>query len=200
MKNFVIGLGVGALLLVSARFGFAPLFHEVHHHANFAVFIDGQRLDISSDRYMEEVGSCGASEQGILPRERVHLHDNNHDVVHVHHDGVTWGHLFDNLGFKLGEDFLILDDGRRLFADGERTLKFVVNGMFVPALHDRLIQPGGERVLISYGMESAEEVLAAQFPAVATNSTIFDAEYDPAGCSGNHEHSIGERLLRALWH
>jgi len=199
MRNFAIGVIIGVLVLATARFAFVPHEHEVHHHANFAVFIDGRRLDLTDDRYMELVSACGATGQGVLPRERVHMHENNHDVVHVHHDGVSWGHFFTNLGFAIGEDFLILDDGRRLFADGERSFKFIVNGMPVPAVHDRLIRPGGERVLISYGAESVDEVIAAQFPVVAMDAVEFDATYDPAGCSGGHEESFGERLRRAFW-
>ena len=53
------------------------------------------------NRYMEDVASCYGG-AGSNPRERVHFHENNPDVVHVHAAGATWGHLFQNLGWSLG--------------------------------------------------------------------------------------------------
>ena len=56
----VVGLILGVLSLGMARFAFVAPPPAVHHHANFAVFVDGQRLDLSGDRYMEDVTACAA--------------------------------------------------------------------------------------------------------------------------------------------
>ena len=46
----------------------------VHHHANFATYIDGKKWDFSSYVYMEEVSRCNVT-QGVTPEDRIHLHD-----------------------------------------------------------------------------------------------------------------------------
>ncbi|HWV58054.1 MAG TPA: hypothetical protein VNZ57_11445 [Longimicrobiales bacterium] len=198
MGRVLIGVLAGVLGLGAVRFIGVEPARPVHYHANFAVFVDGTRLDLTADRYMEDVAACSASED-ILPAQRVHLHNGDQDVVHVHHGGVTWGHLFQNLGFGLGEDYLYADDGRRWSADGERTLKFIANGFEVATLHDRMIRPG-DRVLVSFGPESMAEVVASQFPQVASNAPDFDVMNDPAGCAGaSAAPTFLERLRAAFW-
>lgn len=190
----------GVLLLGAARFAFVHPPEAVHYHANLALFVDGQRFDLSGDRYMEDVAACAANPDAVRPQDRAHLHNNDHDVVHVHHGGATWGHLFTNLGFGLGDRYLILDDGRKLF-DGEegRTIKFFVNGMQVLELANRQIR-SEDRVVVSIGAETADEVLATQVPQVASNAGEFNTISDPAGCAGAHrELTFGERLHHAFW-
>ncbi|MFP3947960.1 MAG: hypothetical protein ACLFWG_04460, partial [Longimicrobiales bacterium] len=118
--------------------------------------------------------------------------------VHVHHPGVTWGHFLTNLGFVLGKNFLILDDGRR-FEEGEgRTLKFIVNGFAVPEIRNRLVE-SGDRLLISFGSETLEEVARSQYGRVAENAEEYNHLQDPATCSGSTEPTFFERLRRAFW-
>lgn len=196
-------LGVGAVLGVLAwgalRFALVEPPEAVHHHANFALFIDGERVDLSGDRYMEDVASCSADPASLRPVDRVHLHDNRADVVHVHHAGATWGHLFTNLGFGLGADYLITDDGRRFF-DGDEGLRmtFVVNGFPVPDLHNRPIE-STDRVLIHLGVESPDQVMETYYPRVASNAAEYNETSDPAGCAGAHVPlSLTERLKLAF--
>ena len=96
-KTAILALLGGVLALGLARLAFAPLAPVTHHHANWAVFVDGERMDLSADRYMEEIAACAASDEGILPSQRIHMHENNPDIVHVHHEGATWGALMANL-------------------------------------------------------------------------------------------------------
>lgn len=197
MMRFVIGAVAGVLLLGGLRFAFAPWDATTHYHANWAVFIDGERLDLTAERYMEDASAC-AERGNVQAADRVHMHDGNHDVVHVHHEGATWGHLMAVLGFGLGADYLITDDGRRLFNDDGRTLKFVINGFQVSDIHNRVIRPG-DRLVISYGAETAEQVMAEQFPRVASNAPEYDLTYDPAGCAGAQKPPLLERLRAAFW-
>lgn len=193
------GVLLGVLLLGAVRFAFAPLPEAVHHHANFAVFVDGERLDLSGERYMEDVAACAASGENLRPQDRIHLHNGDQDVVHVHHVGTTWGHLFANLGLGLGDDYLVLDDGRRFFGgEDERTLKFVIDGREVLDLANRPVA-SGDRVLVSVGLESVDEALSEQFPQVAANATEFNEISDPAGCAGAHAWTFADRLRHAFW-
>jgi hypothetical protein len=197
MKPYLVGALLGILALGGVRFAFAPLGHATHYHANWAVFVDGGRLDLSDDRFMEEVSACRADDRGILPAERIHMHENDHDVVHVHHEGATWGALMANLGMDLGDDYLFLADGRRLFAGDGHSLVFVVDGLRVPSLRNRVVG-SGDRVLISYTTDppGAE---AAEFPRVGDDAEEYNLRADPASCAGHGELSPLERLLRAFW-
>jgi len=191
------GLVIGVLAIGLARFAFAPWQHPVHFHANWAVYIHGERLDLSDQRYMEDVLACAAGEQ-VHAAERVHMHNGVDHVIHVHHEGVSWGHLLQNLGFAVGRDFLILDDGRALTPGPAGTLKYVLNGFEVDDIRGRLILPG-DRLLISYGTEPADAVLAEQFPLVPADAAAFDEMPDPAACAGATHLGTGERLRRAFW-
>lgn len=197
MWKFVGGLVVGVVVLGAARFAATPWPEPTHYHANWSLFVHGEPMDLSADWYMEEVGACVAGES-IVPSQRVHMHEGEDHVVHVHHDGVTWGHFLTNLEFVLGDDFLVLDDGRRL-ADGEAgTLKFVVDGFALGDIANRVIE-SGDRLLISYGPESVAEVTEEQFPRVPSDAGEYNERQDPAGCAGSAEPTFMERLRMAFW-
>jgi hypothetical protein len=197
--SLVVAGAIGGILLLSALRFLAqpPAEHGVHYHANWAVFVEGARLDLTDDRYMEDVARCSVDPAQQRPQDRVHMHEGNDDIVHVHAPGVTWGHLLANLGFGVGDDYLEIDAGRYTTTP-DRTLKFIINGSPVRSIRNRPV--GNEdRLLISYGPESVEEVVATQFPLVATSAPEFNTLPDPASCSGHAEESFGERVRRAVW-
>lgn len=190
-------LGVVSLGLVRAAAVAPP--PVVHHHANVAVFLQGERVDFSGDRYMEDVASCYGGD-GSNPRDRVHFHENNPDVVHVHAPGATWGHLFQNLGWSLGVDHLVTDDGRRFFHGEGGDLVFVLNGLPVDRVEDRVVA-SGDRLLVSFTDAPVDAVVQGEFPQVASNAPEYNLRPDPATCSGSgHEdHGPLDRLRRGFW-
>lgn len=194
-------IAVGALAGILAwgliRLALGPCPDPPHYHANWAVVVNGEQLDFSADRYMQSVVRCAGTEV-VDPAERVHMHNNEGEVVHVHHTGVAWGHFLDNLGMDAGSDYLVVD-GQRRFFDGERgTLKFVLNGFVVGEISTLPVEPG-DRLLISYGPETSQQVLESQFPMVADNAGEYDERDDPAGCAGVAELGLWERLRAAFW-
>lgn len=198
MKTWLLPFLAGVAALGAVRFVLAPLNHTVHHHANWAVFVDGERLDLSGDRFMEEIGACSASYQGVLPEERVHMHENNHDVVHVHHDGATWGALMANLDMALGDDFLRTADGVWHQGDQERVLVFILNGIQVPSVHNRVIG-SGDRLVISVTSDPGS-VMGSEYPQVADDAEEYNATMDPSSCTGGHgELPLLTRLRLAFW-
>ena len=70
---FAGGLVAGVALLGGARFAAMPEPPVVHYHANWAVMLNGARLDLSGDQYMEDVASCYAGTAQVMPQERVQL-------------------------------------------------------------------------------------------------------------------------------
>lgn len=197
MRGFLLGVAVGILAFGLIRFAASPWPDPVHYHANWALFIDGERVDLSADRYMEDVDACVGGER-LLPSQRVHMHEGIDHVVHVHDDGVTWGHFLTNLGFTLGHGTLVTDTGRRLAVEEGRNLTFVLNGFAVPNISNRLVE-SGDRLAISYGAETPEEVRGKQFPQVPDDAEEYNERQDPAGCAGRDEAGFFERLRRAFW-
>lgn len=196
VRYVVVGILLGLGGLIAFRLAFAHPEEPTHYHANFALYIDGERVDLSGDEYMEDVAACTMGEK-VLPRSRAHLHNNNPDVAHVHHEGVTWGHLFTNLGMGIGETYIANKAGAVLTEGDGRTVKFVLNGRPQMAVHNELIRPG-DRLLVSYGRETDADVLRDQFPRVADDAEEFDLRDDPAGCAGAHRMTLWDRIRYAF--
>ncbi len=200
MKWVVGGVGVvvGVLGLAAFRFATVPPPVITHHHANWAVFVHGQRLDLTEERFMEDVASCRTSPEAIRPQDRIHLHEGDHDVIHVHHPAATWGQLLANLTMAAGEDYLFLPDGTKHLARGDSTVKFFRNGRQDFNLANEPVR-STDRVLISFGSETPDQVLADQFGRVADNAEEHNSKADPAACMGGHEsETFGARLKRAF--
>jgi hypothetical protein len=201
-RGAAIAGGGGALLgilgLLIFRLVFAPPEPPLHYHANFAIYVHGERLDLSGDRFMVDVAVCAGDVRNPPPQARVHLHNNDPDVVHVHHGGATWGHLLANLRIVLGDRILTTPEEDEILQTGEGgTLKFIINGRPDNSVYNLGIR-GGDRLLISFGPESEQEVISTQFPLVASNAPQFDHLPDPAGCGGPEHRTFRERLRHAI--
>lgn len=195
MLTFVIGFVAGAALLITMRFiTYSPKI--VHYHANFALFVNGEREDFDNFTFYEEVASCG-SDDGNNPKTRVHMHENVNDVIHVHDAGSTWGHLFSNLGFFLGNNILQTDGG--IYVDGSeggKRLKFILNGQESRSIANQTIQ-SEDVLLINYGDESLE-ALQQRYEAIQRNAGEYNHKSDPASCKGSEKLSFVERLKKAV--
>lgn len=198
MKKLLAGIVIGVVALVAIRTAFVQPPQPPHFHANFAIFINGERFDLSGDRYMEEIASCGLQGATVAPRTRAHLHNRNPDVAHVHQPGVTWGALLANLGFGVGDNYLATPDGRILVSgNGGGTLKFMLNGTSQQSIYNTLIG-SRDRLLISYGAESIADVTRSQLPVVASNADEFNRRKDPASCGGSRAPTFRDRVEHAL--
>ena len=202
--TLMAGVVLGILALAAFRFATVAPPAVTHHHANWAVFVNGERLDLTDERFMQDVAACRADPGAIRPVDRIHMHDGNADVVHVHHPASTWGHLLTNLGMALGEDFLFTADGERYFAgdtipgEGRASLVFVRNGIQLPSLHGEAVR-SEDRVVIAYGVQTSEEVVGELFPQVADDAAEHNERADPGACMGSHEpEGLGARLRRAF--
>jgi hypothetical protein len=177
-------LAVGASPVRAQAEGGVP---RVHYHANFAIWIAGERFDLSGARYMEAVAACSTDPHVMTPPERVHLHDHNPDLVHVHDGDVTWADLLVNLGFALSDSSLTTPAGRRYESGSGGTLKFVLNGASLPDVATRQIV-SEDRLLLSFGVEAADEVARTQFASVAATAREQNGNADPGSCGGSAGH------------
>jgi hypothetical protein len=163
------------------------------------MFVNGQRLDLTGDKYMEDVQGCKPEYIKITPEERTHMHENNHDVVHVHDDGVTWGHFMANIGFAFGSDYLINDENQVYKNGSGLSVKYILNGIQDQNPFNKLIQ-SEDRLVISYGPETVDQVLNTQFSVVAADAHIHNEHPDPGSCSGAISLSVTDKLWKSIWY
>ena len=172
------------------------MFIPPHYHANFAVYQWDKKIDFSDDTYMEDVSACSLTGE-IAPKDRAHLHENNGDTIHIHADGVAWGHFFWNIGYIISSDFIKTDASEILVASEENTINFMLNGKKVSEIHNRLIR-SKDRLLVAYWNYSEDE-LSDLFETVSQNAWEYNSKYDPGSCWGTNENGIIV-MLRDLMH
>lgn len=112
---------------------------EIHYHAGFKVFVDGQLQDFSDPKYMSLIPCNDAHDVQTDPQveqlEKAHLHDGVGTVVHAHREGAKWGDLFQNMGFTF---------------DGQKPLRAFIGSEEVSNILAKKIEPY-ESVIILVG-------------------------------------------------
>lgn len=162
---------------------FVPRPYQVHHHANMAAYIDGKKWDFSKDIYMEEVERCNVTID-VRPTDRIHLHENKGDIVHVHMAASTWGDLFSNLHWNFGSGYVVDDYDVMHLSGSGKNVYFFVNGKKVDNPHNRIVQ-SADRLLIWYGTGTSEEIEARANTLVDDSAIEYNKKADPASCSTN---------------
>jgi hypothetical protein len=185
------GIVLGMLVLLVIRFAtYNPPM--VHYHANFAVFINGQREQFKGPQYYQEVNVC--SLHGSTPLARVHMHDEINNVIHVHAEAVTWGEFFQNLGWGIGANYLATPDTAYL-ATGDDQLNLVLNGKNVTGITNigQTVIRDKDQLLVSFGNQPDSQ-LTTQFKSVGNTAAKYDAEKDSSACSGSEAPTTKDRL------
>ncbi len=116
--------------------GYGPHHNDIHIHADFAVYVHGERIHLSDAVYQ--------SHEDTVRHEFLHLHDNDGDVLHIHAKKQTFATFLASLNILLDEDCLSFndttvcrEDGLRLFVnDTPRIAAF--NG-YIPKDLDRIL-------------------------------------------------------------
>ncbi len=189
----VAGVLVGALLTTALRFAFYKS-DTVHYHANFALYVNGVQDKFDGPGFYEEVQACG-SDQVDNPKTRVHLHNENPTLVHVHAHGVTWGQLFSNLGYGVSDKAVTTLNG--VFVDGQddKKLTFTLGGVAVDSIADKLIK-SEDVLLVDYGQDDATTT-QQYYEAIPRDAHQANTQNDPATCSGSKPLTFTERLKKA---
>ncbi|HSX27894.1 MAG TPA: hypothetical protein VLF60_00395 [Candidatus Saccharimonadales bacterium] len=184
-----VGLLVGALLILGIRFA---TYHpeKIHYHANFGVYINGQREGFKSPLYYQEEATCDA-EHIMTPKERVHMHDNVYDAIHIHDHAVTWGNFFQNIGWDIGPNFVKTSD-KLLPAADSNSVTFILNGKTVYDVTNRVIGDK-DRLLVSYG-NTTQDDLQKQYNSISTSAAKYDTDKDPASCGGSAGPTAKDRF------
>lgn len=186
------GVVLGALIIGLVRF-VGMQSDETHYHANMAVFINGKKQDFKGPQYYQEVSAC---DEHASPLGRVHMHDENPGLVHVHDTVVTWGDLFTNLGWSLNNS-MIYDGKDAYINDQGGKLSFVLNGKQTRSIANEIIGDK-DRLLISYGTED-DAILQKEFAQVASDAKKADTTADPSTCQGPEHEDTWTKLRKAFW-
>jgi hypothetical protein len=200
-SRWFIGIGcllIGAAIILGIRF-FTYKVPAIHYHANFALYINGQQEEFKGMQYYTEVNACMINNTVKQPSERVHMHDNVNNVVHVEDNSVTWGQFFTNLGWTLGPTFIASPDGTIYSENGNNKLNLVLNGQDYTdfgGLQNNIIKDK-DKLLVSFGDESTS-TLNQQYSAIPNTAQKYDTTKDPASCSGNHVTTMHDRLTNLL--
>lgn len=141
------GLAVVVTLMILTMRGAAPKPEEVHYHAGFRVYIDGQLQNYSAAKYME-IEPCTTSshqEKEDDQAEKAHLHDGVGDVVHVHRNGAVWGDLFKNIKVS--------------FDPGKQVVAYQEGGGVLPDIFNQSIKPYQSIVILVGDQANAKELV-----------------------------------------
>lgn len=133
---------------------------EVHVHADFAVYMNGDRLDFSQTEYQSSVSH--------EKDEDVHLHDGDGKVVHRHAEGVTFTQFLNSVGYELTSDCFTTDTNEQYCINASSTLAFFVNGN--PADKTTYIPQEEDRILLTYG--PADSDIKSQLASITDESCI----------------------------
>ena len=110
----------------------------VHVHADFAVYVNEQKIDFSQQRYQSSVGN----EKSKV----VHVHDGNGNIVHRHDEEVTFAQFLSSLNFTLTNDCLTVNSGEQYCENDTTAVTLYVNSTpvddavsYVPQEEDRIL-------------------------------------------------------------
>ena len=188
---------LGAAVVLGIRFATYKV-ESVHYHANFALYVNGQREEFKGIGYYTEVESCSL-DKSMVPTERAHMHDNVNNVVHVEDHAVTWGQFFTNLGWVMGPTSMISPDGTVYAENGANKLHLVLNGddyTDLSGLQNTIIKDK-DKMLVSFGDE-ADSVLQQQYSSIPSTAAKYDMSKDPASCSGGHSTTMHDRFVHMM--
>lgn len=128
-----------------------PLFQP--YQAAFAVYTNGTLRQFSGTMYLNQ-------------SEDVFIEASNPAIVQVKKPNITWQQFFDTLPISLTPTCLTTGTGQTFCSNQTTALRFFLNGTENPQLLQHVMKPK-DRVLISYGITTAEEVLQ-QYKRVPT--------------------------------
>jgi hypothetical protein len=147
---------------------------EVHEHADFAVYLNGERFNFTQEKYM--------SDENHTFGESTHVHDMRGNVIHKHVAGATIGDFFSSLDMTFNSTAFATDDGTeygsvRMFVNGKE------NNMFEKYEFRDL-----DRILIAAGNYGSKEIQAM---AVTDEACIESGKCPERGSPSDESCSTG---------
>lgn len=160
----IVGAAIGAgLTLYVTQQDSVSYDDEVHVHADFLLYVNGERLRFTDAKYQSDL------EQILHPD--LHFHDGNDEVIHRHADGQMLTAFMDSLGWQLNNECLVSDEGESYCSDGNNELKLYVNGEQITNIESYEPQDL-DQVLLYYGEPNAA-VISELLAQVTDTACIY---------------------------
>lgn len=142
----------------------APNPDPNHTHADFAIWIDGEKMDFSGEQFMSEAYDPEMDQQiRVDPmRKYLHLHDGNGDVLHRHKPGLTFGEFLRSLGIEFSNEGLNLCmqiPGQDIACEDEamhRSWVMIVNGVRQPFFDTEYLFNDLDKILVALPQEGKD--------------------------------------------
>ena len=160
---------IQAEILKAPKVEAKPLGEKVHEHADFAVYLNGEKFDFKAAKYQ-------SSDTNPLDPD-AHLHDGNGDVTHKHRKGITLGYFFKTLGMKFDNQCFTTDDGKQYCNTADKKLTLYVNGKANDKFGNYEFTDL-DRILIAYGDETG---VADQITSVTDLACMYSEKCPERG-------------------
>ena len=115
---------------------------SVHVHADFIIYINDQKLNLTDAKYQSSAES--------IKHKNVHLHDGEDNVVHRHAEGITFAEFLSSVQFTLSDNCLSIDSGEQYCSDTVNALTLYVNKEVNPDIASYIPQEE-DQILLYYG-------------------------------------------------
>ena len=117
---------------------------DEHEHASLLVRIFGDKFDFAVPSYQ-------------IKSSWIHFEESDGKTIHRHSSGVNLEHLFESLNIVIDDKCFSFPDGRQFCTNDDYSIKYFINHEMVDDIRDYVIKDE-DRILISYGSESQEEI------------------------------------------
>jgi len=160
---------IKAEILKAPKVEAKPLGEKVHEHADFAVYLNGEKFDFTPAKYQ-------SSKENPL-NEDAHLHDGNGDVTHKHRKGITLGYFFETIGMKFDSQCFVTDDDKQYCNTDSKKLSMYVNGKENTAFGNYEFTDL-DRILITYGDQTG---VADQITSIKDDACLYSEKCPERG-------------------
>ncbi|MBI2134348.1 hypothetical protein HYU09_00010 [Candidatus Woesearchaeota archaeon] len=133
------------------------ILESQHIHADWKVYINGIELDFSDKSHMERMQSNKPVSSFIHVDSGSPSPEKTGDILHMHATGVPLWIFFESIGLDFNKDCIILDNKEKFCNDGNKKLRFFVNGKENDEFENYVFKDL-DKILISYGSDSEEEL------------------------------------------
>src|SRR3989338_5565935 len=129
-----------------------------HTHADFAIYIEGEKMDFTDPKYMSGLSTDDTThdEEEEYHHPYLHLHDEIGHVIHSHKPELMIGDFLKSIGFAMTEQCLTLDTKVMICPEEAKHWEMYVNGGELP-FDPTYVFTDMDKILLTYGSD-AEEV------------------------------------------
>jgi len=169
-----VSYGIYNLIATPQRIG--PL-NSQHVHADFKLYLNGQAVDFSQNKYQLGGGS---------QNNYVHMESGDGNVIHVHATGIIFDDWLKSIKINIDSNCLTMDDRTEYCNSQNNTLKMFTEHCSAVGTNStscsgwQQIAPTGnytfqdlDKILISYGNDNSTSITAQQISV--TNEAIIES-------------------------